>query len=171
MKNVILKKIPGALPPPPKCEIDGKITDLSSKTIAELFELRDRQLKLLNNKGFINRLSDKGAKIQELYDKIVKEIKLKQEEEDSTCNLLKNLNLNNDSVQNVEWEGKLVNKENTYLDSDDDSDPEDVLHILSQQTAQEKKVKVIPQEKPLVTPDDLVNIGEIPHVKYFGWKS
>ncbi|XP_014370911.2 DNA-directed RNA polymerase II subunit GRINL1A [Papilio machaon] len=165
MKKVILKKIPGALPPLPKCEIDGKITDLSSKTIAELFELRDRQLKLLNNKGFINRLSDKGAKIQELYDKVVKEIKLKQEEE-STCKLLKNLNLNNDSVQNVEWEGKIVNKENTYLDSDDDSDPEDVLHILSQRTAQEKKIKVIEQEKPLVTPEDLVKIGEIPHIKY-----
>lgn len=160
-----MKKIPGIVPPPPKCEIDGKITNLSSKTLAELFELRDRQLKLLKNKGFINRLPDKGAKIQELHNKILKAIKSREEEE-NVNDLLENLNLNNDSVQNIEWEGKLVNNENTYLDSDDDSDPEDVLQILSQQTAQDKKLKVLQQETPLVTPEDLINIGEIPHVKY-----
>ncbi|XP_068629923.1 DNA-directed RNA polymerase II subunit GRINL1A [Battus philenor] len=168
--NKINKRIPGILPPPPKSEIDGKITDLSNKTLIELFDIRDRQLKLLNNKAFISKLADKGTKIQALYDKVNKEIKLKQEEED-TCNLLKKLNLNKDSVQNVEWMGKLDSKKDIYLDSDDDSDPEDVLHVLSQGTVQDKQVKVLQQDKPLITPEDLTNIGEIPHVKYLVGKA
>ncbi|KAI5641756.1 putative GRINL1B complex locus protein 2 domain-containing protein [Phthorimaea operculella] len=161
----INKRIPGKLPPLPKTEIDGKIKDLSSKTIPELLELKDRQLKLLHNKPFISKLPDKGAKIQAFYDKIVQELQAKQEEE-KTCRLLDNLRLDNDSIQNVEWEGKVERKRDTLLDSDDDSEPEDVLHILSQSTAQEKKVKVLEPEKPLITPEDLVNIGEVPHVKY-----
>lgn len=158
-------KIPGYLPPLPKTEIDGKITDLSSKTIPELLELRDRQLKLLNNKPFVNKLSDKGKKIQAFHDKIVNQIKSKQEEE-QTCRLFDQLNLNKQTVQQVEWEGKIEKKTKVYLDSDDDSEPEDVLHILSKTTAQQKQVKVLPAEKPLVTPEDLLRIGELPHVKY-----
>ncbi|XP_035436885.1 uncharacterized protein LOC118267175 [Spodoptera frugiperda] len=164
----IIKKIPGILPPPPKTEIDGKITDLSSKTIAELCELRDRQLKLLNNKAFISKLPDKGAKIQAFHDKIVSELKAKQEEE-QTCRMFDNMKLNGvdkDVVQQVEWVGKIQDNNNTYLDSDDDSEPEDVLHILSQTTAPEKQVKVLPPEKPLITTEDLLKIGELPHVKY-----
>lgn len=164
----INKKIPGELPPPPKTEIDGKITDLSSKTIAELCELRDRQLKLLNNKSFISKLPDKGAKIQAFHDKIVTELKSKQNEEE-TCRMFKNLKLSGvdkNTVQQVEWTGKIEKVRDAYLDSDDDSEPEDVLHILSQSTAQEKLVKVLEPEKPLVTPEDLLKIGELPHVKY-----
>ncbi|XP_061712620.1 uncharacterized protein LOC133521596 [Cydia pomonella] len=163
----INKKIPGILPPPPKTEIDGKITDLSSKTVAELRELRDRQLKLLNNKPFIRKLADRGAKIQSLHDRIVKELKAKEDEEQA-CRLLDNLTLssgNKQTVQDLEWHGK-SNKSDTYLDSDDDSEPEDVLQILSQSTTHEKTVKVLPPEKPLVTPEDLAKIEELPHIKY-----
>ncbi|XP_063359202.1 uncharacterized protein LOC134648643 [Cydia amplana] len=163
----INKKIPGILPPPPKTEIDGKITDLSSKTLAELRELRDRQLKLLNNKPFISKLADKGAKIHALHDRIIKELKAKEDEEQA-CRLLDKLTLssvNKQAVQDLEWCGK-SNKFDTYLDSDDDSEPEDVLQILSKTTAQEKTVKVLPPEKPLVTPEDLAKIEELPHIKY-----
>lgn len=166
--KAINKKIPGLLPPPPKSEIDGKITDLSSKNIVELCELRDRQLKLLNNKSFISKLPDKGAKIQAFHDKIVSELKAKQDEE-QTCRMFDNLNLsgvNKNVVQQVEWVGKIECKSDSFLDSDDDSEPEDVLHILSQTTAVEKQVKVLSPEKPLITTEDLLNIGEIPHVKY-----
>ncbi|XP_045445883.1 uncharacterized protein LOC123653956 [Melitaea cinxia] len=159
-------KIPGTLPPP-KTEIDGKLENLSSKTIPELLELRDRQLKLLNNKPFISKLADKGEKIRILFDKIEIELKNKQEEE-QTCRLFGDMKINNidkESVANVEWEGKIQKNHNTYLDSDDDSDPEDVLHILSQTTSQEKKVKVLQPDKPLITPEDLISIGEIPVVK------
>ncbi|XP_038215971.1 uncharacterized protein LOC119835300 [Zerene cesonia] len=168
MMKKINKKIPGILPPPPKSEIDGKIANLSSKTIAELLELRDRQLKLLNNKPFISKLADKGAKIQAFVDKILAELKAKEEEE-QTCNLFSNLKLNSideKSVQDIEWQGKVEQNKNTYLDSDDDSEPEEVLHILSQRTNEEKKVKVLSPEKPLITPEDLLSIGEVPHVKY-----
>ncbi|XP_047988081.1 uncharacterized protein LOC125227783 [Leguminivora glycinivorella] len=163
----INKKIPGILPPPPKTEIDGKISDLSSKTVAELRELRDRQVKLLNNKSFISKLADKGVKIQALHDRIVKELKAKEDEE-QTCRLLDNLTLssvNKQTMQDLEWLGK-SNKSDTYLDSDDDSEPEDVLQILSQSTAHEKTVKVLPPEKPLVTPEDVAKIEELPHIKY-----
>lgn len=164
MKNT-KKKIPGILPPPPKTEFDGKITDLSSKTIPELLELRDRQVKLLTNKAFVNKLADKGAKMQTFHDKIVKELVSKQQEE-QTCRLFDQLNLNKQFVQQVEWEGKIGNKARMHLDSDDDSDPEDVLHILSKTTPQEKQIKVLPAEKPLVTPENLLKIGELPHIKY-----
>lgn len=163
-------KIPGILPPPPKTEIDGKITDLSSKTITELKELRDRQLKLLNNKAFIAKLPDKGSKIQSFHDKIVSTLRSKQEEE-QTCRLFGDMKIDNDAVQGIEWKGKIDENRNTYLDSDDDSDPEDVMHILSQSTAQEKLVKVLPPEKPSITTEDLLKIGEIPHVKYIVQKT
>ena len=166
--TTIIKKIPGILPPPPKTEIDGKVADLSSKNTAELCELRDRQLKLLNNKPFISKLPDKGAKIQAFHDKIVKELKAKQDEEQA-CLMLDNLKLSGvdkNVVQQVEWVGKMEAKNESYLDSDDDSEPEDVLHILSQTTALEKQVKVLSPEKPLITTEDLLKIGELPHVKY-----
>ncbi|XP_050345446.1 uncharacterized protein LOC126770219 [Nymphalis io] len=160
-------KIPGVLPPPPKTEIDGKIENLSNKTISELLDLRDRQLKLLNNKAFIGKLADKGKKIQIFCDKIDIELKIKQDEE-QTCRLFNNMKIDNvdkESVANVEWEGKIQKNRNIYLDSDDDSDPEDVLEILSHGTSQEKKVKVIQPDKPLITAEDLISIGEIPIVK------
>ncbi|XP_053625556.1 DNA-directed RNA polymerase II subunit GRINL1A [Plodia interpunctella] len=163
----INKRIPGLLPPPPKTEVDGKITDLSSKTISELLELKERQLKLINNKAFICKLADRGEKLKLFYEKILNNLKEKEEEE-RTCHLFNKLNLGVDkqSVQNVEWEGKLASKENEYLDSDDDSEPEDVLHILSQSTSLEKKVKVLPPEKALITTEDLNSITEMPHVRY-----
>lgn len=166
--KTINRKIPGILPPPPKNEVDGKITNLSSKNTAELSELRDRQLKLLNNKSFISKLPDKGAKIQAFYDKIVCELKARQDE-DQACRMMDSLKLSSidkNVVQQVEWVGKIQGKNESYLDSDDDSEPEDVLHILSQTTATEKQVKVLPPETPLITTEDLLNIGELPHVKY-----
>ncbi|KAG7307431.1 hypothetical protein JYU34_007619 [Plutella xylostella] len=165
--KTINRKIPGILPPPPKTEVDGKIADLSSKTIPKLIELRDRQMKLIRNNAFISKLADKGEKIKCFHEKIEKELKAKQEEE-QTCQLLNRLKLNSvdeHSVQNVEWEGK-VSKPKVVLDSDDDSEPEDVLHILSQNTVQQKLVRVLPPERPLISPLDLERIGEIPHVKY-----
>lgn len=151
-----------------KSEIDGKITNLSSKTIPELCEIRDRELKLLNNKSFISKLKDKGAKIQEFHDKVVREIKAKQNE-DEACRMFDNMRLNGVDekfVQRVEWTSKIRKQRDEFLDSDDDSDPEDVLHILSQKTAQEKVVKVLEPEKALVTTEDLIKIGELPHIKY-----
>lgn len=150
-----------------KSEVDGKIQNLSNKTIPELLDLRDRQQKLLNNKAFIRKLPDKGAKIQALYDKICVEIKAKEEEE-QTCNLFSAMKLNGvdkDSVQSIEWQGKLDKNLNTYLDSDDDSEPEDVLHILSKSVVKEKQVKVLQPDKPLITAQDLLDIGEVAYVK------
>lgn len=165
MKKIV-KRIPGKAPPTPKSEIDGKITNLSAKTIPELLELKERQMKLLKNKLFISKLNDKGAKIQELYNKIGDQLKVKQEEQEA-CQLLEKLNINvgNKSVQDIEWKSK-INSKNEILDSDDDSEPEDVLQILSQRTATEKTVKISKPENPLITVDDLIEIGEIPHVKY-----
>lgn len=162
------RKIPGTLLPPPKTEIDGKITDLTSKTISELLELRERQSKLLNNNVFISKLPDKGVKIQELYNRITKEVKAKQEEEQA-CQLLSNLNINpigENSIQDIEWKGKVHTSEETYLDSDDDSDPEDEFHVLSQSRATEKIIKFLKADEPLITLADLDKICETPHNKY-----
>ncbi|XP_059057010.1 uncharacterized protein LOC131850706 [Achroia grisella] len=161
----INKKIPGILPPPPKTEIDGKIIDLSTKTVQELRELSERQLKLLNNKSFINKLADKGDKIQSFYNKIASTLKEKEEEE-QTCRLFNGMKLDSSAVESVEWEGKLTSKSDEYLDSDDNSEPEDVLHILSQSTSLEKQVKVLKPEKSTITAIDLADISDVPHVKY-----
>ncbi|GBP40962.1 DNA-directed RNA polymerase II subunit GRINL1A [Eumeta japonica] len=159
-------KIPGTLPILPKSELDGKVTDLSSKTITELLELRDRQRKLLSHKFFISKLPDKGAKIQTFLDKINNELNAKQEEE-HTCKLLSNLKLDKKSIQNIEWETNITkNNKDTYLDSDDDSEPEDVFRILSQSTSNERKVKILPPEKSLITASDLENVTEVPHVQF-----
>lgn len=82
----------GILPPSAKFEIGGEVTTWSSKSISELLELRERQLKLLNNKPFIRKLADKGSKIQTFYDKIVVELKSKYDEE-KTCKLFTQMRL------------------------------------------------------------------------------
>lgn len=162
------KKIPGLLLPPPKTEVDGKITDLSSKTVSELLELRDRQLKLLNNRSFISKLEDKGAKIRTFHDKVVAVLKGKQEEEEA-CRLFSTLKLSHadkEAVLDVEWQGKVDSHKDSCLDSDDDSEPEDVMHILSLSTATEKIVKVLKPEKPSISLNDIIEIGDSPHIKY-----
>ncbi|XP_022127737.2 uncharacterized protein LOC111001962 [Pieris rapae] len=167
MKKTINKDLPGTRPS--SSVMDSKLVDLSSKYLPELLELRDRQLKLLNNKLFIDKLPDKGLKIRSLYNKIENEIKLKQDEEQACC-LFSKMNLDTidkSSMQDIEWKGKVAHYNNdTYLDSDDDSEPEDVLSILSQNTADKKIVKIIRPEEPLITTEDLLNIEEVPHVKY-----
>jgi hypothetical protein len=46
----IINKVPGNIPSEPKKEKQGYIGDLSTKTVPQLNELLDRQLKLLANK-------------------------------------------------------------------------------------------------------------------------
>lgn len=160
------RRIPRETSKIPKAETEGsKITDLTTKTIPDLLELRDRQIKLLKNKSFLMKLPDKGAKIQNFYEKIVLELKSRHEEE-KTCELLEKLNLSGNKIQDLEWRSKIETTVDTYLDSDDDSDPEDVLHLLSQNTHIGKTVKHLQPDKSLITSEDLVNIDEVPHVKY-----
>ncbi|XP_047512415.1 uncharacterized protein LOC125054509 [Pieris napi] len=167
MKKTINNNLPGTLPS--SNVIDSKFVDLSSKYLPELLELRDRQLKLLKNKLFIEKLPDKGLKIHSLYNKIENEIKLKQDEEQA-CSLFSKMKLESidkSSMQDIEWKGKVAyDNKDTYLDSDDDSEPEDVFNILSQNTADKKIVKILNSQKPLITTEDLINIEEVPHVKY-----
>lgn len=164
----INRKIPGILPAPPKTEIDGKITDITSKSTPELLELRERQLKLLRNTGFISKLPDKGEKIKAFYDKIVACLE-NTNSADQACQLLTNLKLDavdQQAIQNIEWVGNNIKNTETYLDSDDDSEPEELIQILSQNKIQERKIKVIKPETTLITPQELRDIGEVPHIKY-----
>lgn len=106
-------------------------------------------------------MHDKGAKIQDFYDKILKEIKNKDIIE-QTCESLSKLEVSKKYIlEDIEWGKKHEDYE--YVDSDDDNEV-DTLKILAQNVAHKKQVKKLAPEKALITQKDLEDI--IPHAKY-----
>lgn len=180
-KNVI-KKIPGDIPPHSKKESQGYIEDLGKKQKFELEELLGRQNKILANKKFISKLPDKGKKIINFRDMLLKELEHRNEIE-IAANLLSQLNIasvGKAAMTKLEWTGKYDNKndENTTkiveLDSDDEEDP---LKILAQPTGtgiHKKKIIHITHEESLIKPEDVIEIEsfktddclDVEHVKY-----
>lgn len=139
---------------------------------------------------FISKLPDKGAKIQEFHDKIVRELESKDLVE-KTCQDLLKLEISKKYVlEDIEWGKKGQDYE--YIDSDDDDNKDNndngdkTLKILARNGPCKKQIKKIVPEKPLITVKDLQDItGEnnlskenhlslpkesplslLPHVKY-----
>ncbi|XP_053994229.1 DNA-directed RNA polymerase II subunit GRINL1A [Hylaeus volcanicus] len=175
----VINKIPGELPPPPKQENQGFIEDLGKKQKFELEELLQRQNKILANKSFLSKLPDKGEKIKNFRDKILKELEHKNEIENA-ANLLSRLNLASEgkvAMNELEWTGKYSETKNAVkvveLDSDDEEDP---LKILAQPTGSgvhKKKIIHLPPEESLIKSEDLAEIesfkaasSEVEHVQY-----
>lgn len=159
----VIKKIPGIIPPPSKKESQGYLGDLDKKSKVELLELLERQVKLLNNKSFISKLPDKGAKIREFHDKVQKELDRKNEIENA-ANLLSRLNIaceGKAAMSQLEWTGEYSESTGTKvieLDSDDEEDP---LKILAQPTGSgvhKKKIVHLAPEESLITKEDLKEI-------------
>ncbi|XP_029040741.2 DNA-directed RNA polymerase II subunit GRINL1A [Osmia bicornis bicornis] len=163
-KSTVLHKIPGDLPPIPKQEHQGYIDDMGKLKKFQLEEILERQNKILNNKAFILKLPDKGEKIKKFRDRLVEELKNKDDIENA-ANLLSGLNIASEgkmAMNKLEWTGKYNETKNTekivQLDSDDEDDP---LKILAQPTGSgvhKKKVIHLPPEESLIKPEDLAEI-------------
>lgn len=168
MYQSITKKIPGDIPPPSKKESQGYIDDLEKKPKFILEELLERQNKILANKNFISKLPDKGEKIVNFCNKILKELEHRSEVE-KAANLLSRLNIASEgkaAMSKLEWTGKYNGNDNNNdgttkiveLDSDEEDNP---LRILAQPTGtgvHKKKVVHMVIEDSLIKTEDLVEI-------------
>ncbi|KAK3912442.1 DNA-directed RNA polymerase II subunit GRINL1A, partial [Frankliniella fusca] len=164
----VIKKIPGKLPPPPKENII-LMGDLSKKGTADLLELLERQIKILSNKSLVNKLADKGEKVSDLKNRIEKELK-SRDELDNTANLLSNLTLN--QLNALEWTGHCNpghrNVTPSIADHPDieENDPLKILATHSGTTDHKKQISILKQETTLVRAEDLINSGdEIENIK------
>uniref|UniRef100_A0A1B6DJV0 DNA-directed RNA polymerase II subunit GRINL1A n=1 Tax=Clastoptera arizonana TaxID=38151 RepID=A0A1B6DJV0_9HEMI len=158
----VIKKIPG-IPCQPKSEKQGYIGDLSLKTKLELLDLLDRQEKLLNNRKFINKLPDKGARITHFKNEIEIELKKKNESE-ILSEMLSKLNLNGkEGLDSLEWTGNCApgyktHNENNVVDelSEDEIDPLKILASHSGAGFHKKKLRIEKAEEPLIKSSDLI---------------
>lgn len=139
--------------------------DLTKLSRRELLDLKNRQLKLLENKSWLKRLPDKGEKIQNLYDKIIEALDYRTEVENAS-KLLSSLNLGSNNLNNLEWEGTVQsNNGPEILDSDDDEAP-NPFEILASSNSVHRNKRLIknsncPNEKPLITEKDIREAKEI----------
>ena len=112
----------------------------------------------------LQKLPDKGKKIQDLYDRTLKALKLKNEI-DTAANLLSSLNLGFNDLSNLEWEGKITAKKpENILDSDDDEDPLAILTSSNSATHNKVIVKHSKEneaENTLITANDIKEAQEI----------
>ncbi|KAG4065191.1 hypothetical protein HA402_007588 [Bradysia odoriphaga] len=154
-----LNKIPGEIPNIP-AEKRVSVKELNKYTKVELDELLERQTKLLSNRSRLNKLPDKGKRIQDFHDSIAKEI-AKRDEIDVTSDMFSDLNIATigaPKLTNMEWNGKFnPNHVEATLDSDDD-DETDPIALLAQSRLDKKKVKVLQPEPQLITSADLEEI-------------
>ncbi|XP_016995741.2 DNA-directed RNA polymerase II subunit GRINL1A [Drosophila takahashii] len=138
--------------------------DLKTLTYVELLEIKDRQSHFLSFKKRLLQLPDKGKRLQESYDKLLDEIRRRDEVEEAT-RMLSGLNIaaqGKIALNNLEWNGRTTD-EGAHVDDILDSDDEvemDPLKVIAQGTMHEKRVKVIPPPTSLITAEDLVEIEE-----------
>ncbi|XP_016960489.1 uncharacterized protein LOC108031498 [Drosophila biarmipes] len=138
--------------------------DLKTLTYVQLLEIKDRQSHFLSNKKRLLQLPDKGRRLQESYDKLLEEIRRRDEVEEAT-RMLSGLNIvekGKITLNNLEWNGRSAD-EGAHVDDILDSDDEvemDPLKVIAQGTMHEKKVKVIPPPASLITAEDLAEIAD-----------
>lgn len=111
----------------------------------------------------LKTLPDKGNKIQDLYDKVCKELDARNEI-DRAAELFSELNIvsiGKKKLNKLEWSGKYnpaQDSEEVYLDSDDEEEV-DPLKILARSTKnQEKKLVKVEVDVPLITESDVKEI-------------
>lgn len=103
----------------------------------------------------MSKLPDKGKKIQDLYERAVAALELKNEV-DAAASLLTRLNIND-----IEWNEKTKQRPNV-LDSDDDEDP--IAILVSSNTASQNK-RIVKNEvqdaNQLISEEDIREAQEI----------
>lgn len=107
-------------------------------------------------------LSDKGAKIKILHERLERELANKSDV-NQAASLLEGLNIaavGKKAMNDMEWNGKYKENDNIALDSDDDDDEsEDPLKIIASSTTVSKsKIIKVEREVPLITDKDLEEI-------------
>lgn len=107
-------------------------------------------------------LPDKGKKILDLYERVMKELEHRSEI-DKAAELFSELNIasiGRNKLNNMEWNGKYnPAKENSvYLDSDDEEEVDPLKIIASSTSSQDKKLVKIEKEETLITEQDLKEI-------------
>ncbi|XP_060650444.1 uncharacterized protein LOC132787425 [Drosophila nasuta] len=138
--------------------------DLKTLRYPELLEIKDRQAKLLASKKRLQLLPDKGKRIQEAYDKLLAEIK-RRDDVDAAAELLGELNIaskGKTTLNNLEWQGRSQADDSSHVDDVLDSDDEqemDPLRVIAQGTMHERQVKILPPPATLITADDLADIA------------
>lgn len=132
-KQHILTKVPGDLSYGRAKEKQGYIQDISKLNKSELLDLKERQELLLRNTKQIMRLPDKGLKVKNFYDQILRQLEL-LENIDHAAEMFSKFNIasvENKSVMQMEWRGKhnaLHEKDvNNVADIDDDRSKNRVL--------------------------------------------
>uniref|UniRef100_A0A1I8Q458 Uncharacterized protein n=1 Tax=Stomoxys calcitrans TaxID=35570 RepID=A0A1I8Q458_STOCA len=156
----ILNRIPGEMP---KAQKECHVKDLTKLTQIELMDIKEREAKLLANKANLQKLPDKGKRIQDFYDKVVAELDRRSNVEEA-AKLFSALNIASKgerALNEMEWRGKIGQADhdalNDILDSDDELEM-DPLRIIAQKQMHERKVKVEPPEEKLITAEDLKEI-------------
>ncbi len=115
---------------------------------------------------FRSRLSilpDKGKKIQDLYDRVCKELEARNQI-DKAAELFSELNIasiGKKQLNKLEWSGKYdpaKDSDQIYLDSDDEEEVDPLKIIASSMKSQNKKVVKIEKEESLITESDVKEI-------------
>ncbi|XP_055596736.1 uncharacterized protein LOC129746856 [Uranotaenia lowii] len=162
-----LTKVPGNTTYGNEKEKQGFVENIAKLSKMELLDLKERQELLLRNKSRISKLPDKGAKIRNFYDKIIKQLK-EYEDIDRAADMFSELNIatvGKKKIEQLEWIGKYNNNKGneSLIDSDDDFDDQNVdpLKILAQSTHREKKIVIAKPDPTLLTEQDLKDIEEM----------
>lgn len=114
-------------------------------------------------RSFLAKLPDKGRRIEELYERILNELRQKDEIE-MAAELFSELNISAKGakfVTNLEWSGEvrpLAQEEDVHVEVEEETDP---LKILAQARVKQKIVKVEKPEESLITPEDLKDIERL----------
>lgn len=108
----------------------------------------------------LQKLPDKGNRVQLLYDRAVKALDM-QNEIENTSNLLASLNLGASDINRLEWKETGARKQKEVLDSDDDEDPIAILASSNRNQKIVKQPKEYGNDKQLITEEDLKEAQEI----------
>ncbi|XP_061398616.1 DNA-directed RNA polymerase II subunit GRINL1A [Musca vetustissima] len=156
-----LNRIPGM----PIAKKEVHVKDLTKLTQLELLDIKEREAKLLANKAKLQKLPDKGKRIQDFYDKVVAELN-RRSNVDEAAKMFSGLNIaskGQKALNDMEWRGRINTNEDggdpldDVLDSDDELEM-DPLRIIAQKQMHERKVKIEKPEPKLITEEDLKEI-------------
>ncbi|KAL9890683.1 RNA polymerase II subunit M [Glossina fuscipes fuscipes] len=153
-----LNKIPGGSLPVAKKE--NYVEDLCTMTNLQLREIKEREERLLANRKQLEKLPDKGRRIQTFYDKLIKELD-RRANVDQAAKLFSQLNIVKEGEQvinSLEWGSDGYDHLDDVLDSDDEHEM-DPLRILAQKQMHEPRLKVLKPEIKLIKEQDLKEIG------------
>lgn len=119
-------------------------------------------MKLSFSRARLSKLPDKGARIQNFYQKILNEISSQNDIDQATA-MFSDLNIASKGIKaviNMEWTGGKGTEPppEVALDSDDDEEYKNPIKLLAQSRGIVKLVKVEPPVESLITPADLKEV-------------